>query len=97
MNQEEPISKLLSLVFKVYLSSFSHLVRNSSPNNPIRIITLSATLPNSEDVAQWLHATHFAFDETYRPVPIDRFVVGFPNSNNRNPFLFEVVYHISTN
>lgn len=58
--------------------------------NTIRVLTLSATLPNSEDVAQWLHASHYSFDASYRPVPIDRVVIGFPNNNKRNPFLFEV-------
>ena len=56
----------------------------------IRMITLSATLPNCEDVAQWLHAIYYSFDASYRPVPIDRIVLGFPNQNKRNPFLFEV-------
>ena len=55
-----------------------------------RIITLSATLPNSKDVAQWLHAKHFSFDESYRSVPIHRVVLGYPNQNRNNPFLFEV-------
>lgn len=55
-----------------------------------RIITLSATLPNGEDVAQWLHAKYFAFDETYRSVPIRRVVIGYPNQSRGNPFLFEV-------
>lgn len=58
--------------------------------NTIRVLTLSATLPNSEDVAQWLHASHYSFDASYRPVPIDRVVIGFPNNSKRNPFLFEV-------
>ena len=53
------------------------------------MITLSATLPNSIDVAQWLQALHFSFDASYRPVPIDRIVLGFPNKNQKNPFLFE--------
>ncbi|KNB41714.1 ATP-dependent DNA helicase [Blastocystis sp. subtype 4] len=64
-------------------SSFHH------DAHPIRIITLSATFPNSIDVAQWLQALHFSFDASYRPVPIDRIVLGFPNKNQKNPFLFE--------
>ena len=43
-----------------------------------------------EDVAQWLHAIYYSFDASYRPVPIDRIVLGFPNQNKQNPFLFEV-------
>ena len=86
--------------------SQSVILDNQSPNNQNnsmqsntqrpkeqllpRIITLSATLPNGEDVAQWLHAKYFAFDETYRSVPIRRVVIGYPNQSRGNPFLFEV-------
>lgn len=41
------------------------------------------------DVAEWLHATHYSFDTSYRPVPIDKLVLGYPNNNKKNPFLFE--------
>ena len=56
----------------------------------LQLICLSATLPNSEDVAQWLHAEHYSFDASYRPVPIERVVLGYPIQNRSNPFLFEV-------
>ena len=64
-------------------------MRATAAAAPIRIVTLSATLPNSRDVAEWLQAAHFSFDASYRPVPIDRVVLGFPNAAGKNPFLFE--------
>lgn len=44
---------------------------------PIRIVGLSATLPNYEDVGRFLRAEHvFSFDQGYRPVPLKMSVVG---------------------
>ena len=92
MNLEEPISKRSSRDFEVILGLRIHVVRSvlRGVPSPIRLVTLSATFPNSEDVAQWLHAKHFSFDSSYRPVPIERIVIGYENHNQRNPFLFEV-------
>eukprot|EP01041_Mallomonas_annulata_P004392 gene4392-8741_t len=49
---------------------------NSSANRPftdMRMIALSATLPNVSDIGEWLHCTpetiHY-FDESFRPVPL---------------------------
>lgn len=43
----------------------------------IRIVGLSATLPNYKDVAQFLRAGHvFSFDQSYRPVPLKISVIG---------------------
>ena len=42
---------------------------------PVRIVALSATLPNYEDVAAFLRVNRetglFYFDYTYRPVPLE--------------------------
>lgn len=44
---------------------------------PIRIIGISATLPNVEDVAQFIRATKFfKFDDSYRPVGLDISILG---------------------
>ncbi|ADM11841.1 Ski2-like ATP-dependent RNA helicase [Encephalitozoon intestinalis ATCC 50506] len=44
---------------------------------PIRVVGLSATLPNYEDVGRFLRAEHvFSFDQGYRPVPLKMQVVG---------------------
>ena len=55
----------------------------SLPEN-IRFIALSATIPNAEDIATWLKrsgtssapAHCFIFGEDYRPVPIEKHVIG---------------------
>jgi len=50
-----------------------------------RVIALSATMPNIEDVAAWLDApeeTTFAFGEEYRPVPLDADVATYTHGEN---------------
>jgi ATP-dependent DNA helicase HFM1/MER3 len=43
----------------------------------VRIIAVSATLPNIQDVAEFLGANEaFTFDDSYRPVPLNTRVVG---------------------
>ena len=52
----------------------------------LRFIAISATVPNSEDVATWLGrsqafgkqpALHKVFDDSYRPVKLDKEIKGF--------------------
>ncbi len=56
----------------------------------MRIIALSATLPNLADIGDWIgcesSSVHY-FDESFRPVPLTVHTLGFGNMNN--PFLFE--------
>lgn len=48
----------------------------------IRIIGLSATLPNYRDVATFIKASHVHFfDKTYRPVPLKMTITGFIKSS----------------
>jgi replicative superfamily II helicase len=50
-----------------------------------RVVALSATMPNVEDVAAWLEApdeTTFAFGEAYRPVPLEADVVTYSHGEN---------------
>ena len=57
----------------------------------IRILALSATLKNIEDFAKWLEVPNdcvFTFDESYRPVQLDKIVLGF--IPKKNPFLFDL-------
>jgi replicative superfamily II helicase len=56
----------------------------------LRIIALSATLPNLTDIGDWLHCTPDAvhyFDETFRPVPLTVHTLAFGSFHNA--FLFE--------
>ncbi|MFB6075420.1 MAG: DEAD/DEAH box helicase [Haloarculaceae archaeon] len=50
-----------------------------------RVVALSATMPNVEDVAEWLDAvpeTTFAFDDDYRPVPLEADVQTYSHGKN---------------
>jgi replicative superfamily II helicase len=50
-----------------------------------RVVALSATMPNVDDVAAWLDATPettFAFDESYRPVPLEADVATYSHGDN---------------
>jgi len=50
-----------------------------------RVVALSATMPNTEDVAAWLDAppeTTFSFDDSYRPVPLEADVATYTRGEN---------------
>lgn len=62
----------------------------------VRFIALSATVPNSDDIARWLGRNHTnqqlpahreTFGEEFRPVKLQRFVYGF--DTNSNDFIFD--------
>ncbi|KAK3315846.1 putative HFM1/MER3 protein [Apodospora peruviana] len=62
----------------------------------VRFIALSATVPNSEDIAKWLGRNHTnpqlpahreTFGEEFRPVKLQKFVYGF--DCNGNDFIFD--------
>lgn len=71
--------------------------RMKSMGNDIRFVALSATIPNSLDIAKWLGrstsdqispAAHEVFDDSFRPVPLEKHVVGI-SSNGSNDFSFD--------
>jgi ATP-dependent DNA helicase HFM1/MER3 len=68
-------------VSQVELHSTSY--SNTTPEaiaSCMRLIAVSATLPNIQDVAEFLGANEaFSFDESYRPVPLSIQVVGLGN------------------
>ena len=43
----------------------------------IRIIAVSATVPNVDEIGEWLDAKILKYGEEYRPVPLDVKVLGF--------------------
>ncbi|GAV70037.1 DEAD domain-containing protein/Helicase_C domain-containing protein/Sec63 domain-containing protein [Cephalotus follicularis] len=69
-----------------------------STQTMIRIVGLSATLPNYLEVAQFLRvnpeAGLFFFDSSYRPVPLAQQYIGIsePNFTARNELLNEICY-----
>lgn len=54
----------------------------------LRMVAVSATLPNIGDIAAFLNANEaFAFDDSYRPVPLTTHVAACGDAGN-NPFMF---------
>lgn len=61
-----------------------------------RFVCVSATIPNSADVAKWIgnradphgSARLFNFGEETRPCPLEKVVVGVPKNSNTNDFAF---------
>ncbi|ELT92384.1 hypothetical protein CAPTEDRAFT_102528 [Capitella teleta] len=74
------------------------LSRESSAVVPawaIRFIAVSATIPNVEDIADWLstqamRAVFHKMDESCRPVRLRKVVIGYPCSNTMNGFRFDL-------
>lgn len=57
----------------------------------MRIISLSATLRNSKDFADWLKVSPenlFVFNEKYRPIRLEKKVLGY--LEKKNYFLFDI-------
>jgi activating signal cointegrator complex subunit 3 len=64
----------------------------------VRIVGLSATLPNYTDIAEFLRVNPqrglFFFDQTYRPVPLGQRLIGIRRKKERDPdsVMVEVCY-----
>ena len=96
-------AKLMQLV-KLFLIDEVHILRDSrgatlesvvsrmkSVDNSVRFVALSATVPNSEDVATWLGkdqnnpqtpAVREVFGEEFRPVKLSKHIVGLRFKGN---------------
>lgn len=103
-------SRLMQLV-KLFLIDEVHILRDTrgatleavvsrmkSVGSNVRFVALSATVPNSDDIATWLGkdsttkhipAIQERFGEEFRPVKLQKFVYGF--ACNGNDFVFERV------
>lgn len=101
-------SKLLQMV-KLFLIDEVHILKDTrgatleavvsrmkSSGNDVRFVALSATVPNSEDIAKWLGkdsmndklpAHRESFGEDFRPVRLQKHVHGF--DGNKNDYAFE--------
>jgi ATP-dependent DNA helicase HFM1/MER3 len=69
------------------IQSIHQAQRSQHPVASLRFVALSATIPNSEDIAQWLGARAYHFGNEHRPVPLQLIVRGF--QRRENPFKFE--------
>ncbi|XP_017399618.1 probable ATP-dependent DNA helicase HFM1 isoform X2 [Cebus imitator] len=77
------------------VQSVSQTLRNTSTVIPLRFVAVSATIPNAEDIAEWLSdgerpAVCLKMDESHRPVKLQKVVLGFPCSSNQNEFKFDL-------
>uniref|UniRef100_A0A8C3WY27 Probable ATP-dependent DNA helicase HFM1 n=1 Tax=Catagonus wagneri TaxID=51154 RepID=A0A8C3WY27_9CETA len=73
----------------------SHAVENPRTIIPMRFVAVSATIPNAEDIAEWLSdgersAVCLKMDEKHRPVKLRKVVLGFPCSSNQTEFKFDL-------
>uniref|UniRef100_A0ABM5G8Q2 DNA 3'-5' helicase n=1 Tax=Pogona vitticeps TaxID=103695 RepID=A0ABM5G8Q2_9SAUR len=62
---------------------------------PMRFVAVSATIPNADDIAEWLSdgkrpAVCLKIDERHRPVKLRKVVLGFPCSSNQTEFKFDL-------
>ncbi|XP_045703098.1 probable ATP-dependent DNA helicase HFM1 [Phyllostomus hastatus] len=77
------------------VQSLSHTLENTSSVIPMRFIAVSATIPNAEDIAEWLSngerpAVCLKMDERHRPVKLQKVVLGFPCCSNQTEFKFDL-------
>ncbi|XP_077189164.1 putative ATP-dependent DNA helicase HFM1 isoform X2 [Paroedura picta] len=80
---------------KTVQSSLSHRFENHDTDHSMRFVAVSATIPNAEDIAEWLSdgknpAVCLKIDERYRPVKLRKIVLGFPCSTNQTEFKFDL-------
>ncbi|AET40412.1 DNA helicase Ecym_6004 [Eremothecium cymbalariae DBVPG len=75
------------------------LTRMNTMCNDIRIIAVSATVPNALDISEWLKsgsnnspAETLIFDDSYRQVMLEKFVYGYPSST-KNDFQLDSMYN----
>ncbi|KAI2667506.1 putative ATP-dependent DNA helicase HFM1 [Labeo rohita] len=72
-----------------------HLAVNPESKASMRFVAVSATIPNIQDVSEWLSdesgpATCLEMDESHRPVKLRKVVLGFPCGSNQNEFRFDL-------
>ncbi|NXF43935.1 HFM1 helicase, partial [Oceanites oceanicus] len=80
---------------KTIQSSLWRLLENHDTVPPLRFVAVSATIPNAEDIAEWLSdskmpAVCLKIDEDQRPVKLRKIVLGFPCSDNLTEFKFDL-------
>nr|XP_013816665.1 PREDICTED: probable ATP-dependent DNA helicase HFM1 [Apteryx mantelli mantelli] len=80
---------------KTVQSSLLRLSENHDTVPSLRFVAVSATIPNAEDIAEWLSdgkmpAVCLKIDEDHRPVKLRKVVLGFPCSDNQTEFKFDL-------
>ncbi|NXI01058.1 HFM1 helicase, partial [Pachycephala philippinensis] len=80
---------------KTVQSSLWRVLENRDTVPPLRFVAVSATIPNTQDIAEWLSdskmpAVCLKIDEDQRPVKLRKIVLGFPCSDNQTEFKFDL-------
>ncbi|NWH78665.1 HFM1 helicase, partial [Piaya cayana] len=80
---------------KTVQSSLWHLSENHDTVPRLRFVAVSATIPNAEDIAEWLSdskmpAVCLKIDDDQRPVKLRKIVLGFPCSDSQSEFKFDL-------
>ncbi|NXO34350.1 HFM1 helicase, partial [Locustella ochotensis] len=80
---------------KTIQSSLWRLLEKHDTVPPLRFVAVSATIPNTQDIAEWLSdskmpAVCLKIDEDQRPVKLRKVVLGFPCSDNQTEFKFDL-------
>uniref|UniRef100_A0A4W3HMA5 Probable ATP-dependent DNA helicase HFM1 n=1 Tax=Callorhinchus milii TaxID=7868 RepID=A0A4W3HMA5_CALMI len=86
---------------KTCQSATLRVSRQSDIDATLRFVAVSATIPNIEDIAEWLSdrkgpAVFMKMDESYRPVKLRKVVLGFPFSNAQSEFRFDLSLNYKT-
>ncbi|KAG8555734.1 hypothetical protein GDO81_017791, partial [Engystomops pustulosus] len=80
---------------KTMQASLSRTATNTEDFLPMRFVAVSATIPNADDIAEWLSdgkypAICMKMDESHRPVKLRKVVLGFPSSMNQTEYKFDL-------
>ncbi|XP_066451097.1 probable ATP-dependent DNA helicase HFM1 [Eleutherodactylus coqui] len=80
---------------KTMQASLSRAAKDTEVFLPMRFVAVSATIPNADDIAEWLSdgenpARCMKMDESHRPVKLRKVVLGFPSSINQTEFKFDL-------
>ncbi|KAJ8927311.1 hypothetical protein NQ314_020225, partial [Rhamnusium bicolor] len=94
LNEESRGSTLEVIVsrMKTVENSVSSCVNESGNHSQkIRFIALSATVPNVEDIAEWIgKPPNIKFSEEMRPVKLKKIVLGYNRNPKTSPFKFDI-------
>ncbi len=91
LNEENRGATIEAIVSRMKLISSLKRFQNSFIEN-FRIIALSATIPNIYEIAEFLNVKKSGlkiFGEEFRPVKIERIVLGYQRGKNQNEYMFE--------
>ena len=94
LNEEHRGATLEAIIARIKLLKNMENFKQTNLEN-IRIIAVSATIPNILDVAEFLGIGKDQkglkiFGEEYRPVKVERIVIGYKRNKNQNEFVMNL-------